>query len=294
MDQIIQVLATGLSQGGVYALVGLGFSLVNMATRVLNLSQGSYAMLGGLMFLTFVSIWELDFWVAFGLVLVIIAALGVLTERIVNLRTRPWRPVSIDMAVLSTLALVVVFEGASFLIWGADPQRGPAVQRGVFEFMGAIIVWQSVWMFGAAIVIAVALHLFLHKTWTGRAMRACSQNPLTGALLGINVRRVGTVAFVLSAMIGAVAGILVSPITWLEYQVGGYFMLKGILAYLLGGEEDVAGPVAGGIFLGLIENIFLLVPGTTGGLLKQVVPMAALIVILVWRPQGLFNMSKAR
>lgn len=294
MDQVIQVLATGLSQGGVYALVGLGFSLVNMATRVLNLAQGSYAMLGGLMFLTFVSIWQLPFWIAFALVLVIIAALGFLTERIVNLRTRPWSPVSIDMAVLSTLALVVVFEGASFLIWGADPQRGPVIHRGVFEFMGAIIVWQSVWMFVAAIGIALALHLFLHFTWMGRAMRACSQNPLTGALLGINVRRVGAVAFVLSAMIGAVAGILVSPITWLEYQVGGYFMLKGILAYLLGGEEDVAGPVAGGIFLGLIENIFLLVPGTTGGLLKQVVPMAALIVILVWRPQGLFSFSKAR
>lgn len=293
MDQVLQVLVAGLSQGAIYALVGLGFSLVNMATRVLNLAQGSYALLGGLLFLTLATSAKLPPILAFILVLVAIAAIGVATERIVNLRTRPWRPVSHDMAVLSTLALVVVFEGAAFLIWGPDPQRGPALQPGVFQLFGAVIVWQSVWMIVAAMVIALGLHIFLHRTWMGRAMRSCAQNPVTSALLGINVRRVGTVAFVLSAMIGAVAGIMVSPITWLDYQLGGFFMLKGILAYLIGGEEEVSGPLVGGLLLGLVENAFLLLPGTTGGLLKQVVPMACLILMLVLRPQGLLAARRA-
>ena len=153
MDQVLQVLFTGLSQGGVYALIGLGFSLVNMSSRVLNLAQGSYALFGGFIFLSLVTSWGLSPVVAIAVVLAATAVLGVATARIVNLRVRPWRPISIDMAVLSTLALVVVFEGGAFLIWGPDPQRGPPLQRGVFRLFGAIVVWQSLLMFVAAIVI---------------------------------------------------------------------------------------------------------------------------------------------
>jgi branched-chain amino acid transport system permease protein len=289
MDQLLQVALTGLSQGAIYALIGLGFSLVSMSTRILNLAQGSFALLGGFLFITLVSSWGLPPLVAALFVLLMMAALGVLTERLVSFRARPWQPVSLDVAVLTTLALVVVFEGAAFLIWGPDPLRGPSIQRGTFSFFGAVVVWQSVWMFAAMVVIALGLHFFLQFTWMGQAMRACAQNPLTSYLLGINVRRVGMVAFAISAMLGATAGMLVSPVTWLDYQIGGYFMLQGVLAYLAGGEEDVAGPVVGGIFLGLIENLMLLLPG--GGLLKQVVPMLLLIVILVWRPQGIIAKS---
>jgi branched-subunit amino acid ABC-type transport system permease component len=131
------------------------------------------------------------------------------------------------------------------------------------------------------------LQIFLKRTWIGRAMRACAENAMMSYLLGIDVRRIGAFAFALGAMIGATAGILVSPITWLDYQLGGYFMLNGILAYLIGGEEAVAGPLVGGLLLGVLQNAFLLVPGTAGGLLKQVVPMLLLIIMLVFRPQGL-------
>ena len=118
-------------------------------------------------------------------------------------------------------------------------------------------------------------------------MRACAESPTTAYLLGINVRFVGSLAFGLSASLGALAGLLVSPVTWIDYQMGGFFMLKGVLAYLTGGEEEVAGPLVGGMLLGLVENLLLLLPGMTGGLLKQVVPMAVLITILVVRPQGI-------
>lgn len=285
MDQVLQVLLTGLSQGGIYALVGLGFSLVSMSTRVLNLAQGSYALWGGFIFISLVSSLGLPPWAAVVIVIVLTAVLGIVTERVVNFRSRPWQPISLDVAVLSTLALVVVFEGAAFLVWGPDPQRGPSLQRGTFVLFGAVVIWQSVWMFAAMAVIATGLHFFLQRTWTGQAMRACAQNTFAAYLLGINVRTVGLVTFAISAMVGAVAGILISPVTWLDYQIGGYFMLQGVLAFLLGGEEEVAGPVVGGILLGIVENVLLLFP--SGGLLKQVVPMLLLIVILMWRPEGL-------
>jgi len=293
MDSVVQVLISGLSQGSIYALIGLGFSVAFMASRILNLAQGSYAVLGGFVFLTMVSSYRLPMPVAFVIALLVAAGLGIATERIVNLRTRPWKPVSLDMAILSTLALLVLFEGAAFLLWGSDPKRGPSIQNGVVSIFGALVSWQSIWTMASAAVIAIGLHVFLKKTWVGRAMRSCAQNAMMSHLLGINVRRIGAFAFALGATIGATAGILVSPITWLDYQLGGFFMLNGILAYLIGGEEDVAGPIVGGLLLGLVQNIFLLIPGATGGLLKQVVPMLILILMLVFRPQGLLQQRRA-
>ena len=287
MAEFTQVVVAGLSQGAIYALLGLGFSIVFLATRILNLAQGSFALWGGFIFLSMVAGAKIPLAISFVLVLVLSAALGVLTQLVVNLRSKPWRPISLDTAVLSTLALLVFFEGAAFMIWGPDPQRGPALENGVFSLFGAIVPWQLAWMIVGAVIIAAALQIFLRATWSGRAMRACAQNPMMSSLLGINVRRIGALAFSLGAMIGATAGILVSPITWLDYQLGGTFALNGILAYLIGGEDDVAGPVVGGFLLGIVQSALLLVPGTSGGLLEQVVPMLALIVMLVFRPQGL-------
>ncbi|MBV1903260.1 MAG: branched-chain amino acid ABC transporter permease, partial [Marinosulfonomonas sp.] len=99
--------------------------------------------------------------------------------------------------------------------------------------------------------------------------------------------------FALGAAIGATGGILASPITWIDYQMGSTFMLFGLLAALIGGENSVAGPMIGGLLLGLLENVFLLIPGLAGGLLKQVVPMLLLLAVLVVRPQGLLGKKAA-
>lgn len=287
MGGAVQILISGLSQGSIYALVGLGFSVAFMASRILNLAQGSYAVIGGFIFLTMVNGYRVPMPFAFLIVLAFSAAFGFATERIVNFRGKPWRRVSLDMAVLSTLALLVMFEGAAFLLWGSDPRRGPSIEPGVVRILGAVVSWQAIWTMVAVAAISLGLQIFLKRTWIGRAMRACAENVMMSYLLGIDVRRIGAFAFALGAMIGATAGILVSPITWLDYQLGGYFMLNGILAYLIGGEEAVAGPLVGGLLLGVLQNAFLLVPGTAGGLLKQVVPMLLLIIMLVFRPQGL-------
>jgi branched-chain amino acid transport system permease protein len=293
MEQITQVLASGLSQGCIYGLLGLGFSVAGMSTRILNLAQGAYSLVGGFVFLLLVNGLKLPLAAAVPLVLVFAAVLGVATERVVNLRAKPWHAVSHDTAVLATLALLVAAEGAVFLVWGSEPQRGPSIQPGVFTLFGAVVAWQFLWMVGVTLAIALAMHLFLSRTWTGRAMRACAQNAMMSHLLGISVRRLGALAFGIGAAIGAVAGVLSSPITWLDYQLGGFFMLYGLLAYLIGGEDEVAGPLVGGLLLGLVQNIVLLLPGMTGGLLKQVVPMAALLLMLVFRPQGLLPRRSA-
>lgn len=293
MEQVSQVLASSLSQGGVYALLGLGFSMAAMATRILNLAQGAYALLGGFLFLAVSERFKVHPALAIPLVLVAAGILGVLTEKVVNMRSRPWKAVPHDIAVLATLALLIAAEGLVFLVWGSDPVRGKPLQPGVFELFGAVIGWQFVWMFGTTIAIAIALHFFLTRTWTGRAMRACAQNTLMAHLLGIDVRKLSALTFALGGAIGAIAGILSSPITWLDPQLGGFFMLYGLLAYLIGGEDEVLGPLVGGMLLAFVQNIVLLLPGMTGGLLKQVLPMFALLLMLVFRPTGLLARRRA-
>jgi branched-chain amino acid transport system permease protein len=289
MGQFIQVLVAGLSQGSIYALLGLGFTIVSMSTRILNIAQGAYALIGGFLFATLAAKLKWPMLGAYALCIVGAALMGAVTERVINASSRPWKPVPHITAVLATLALLVIAEGAAFLIWGADPQLGKPVQAGAFRLMNAVIPWQYVWNIAALIAITAALDRFLTLTWTGRAMRANAENPLMSHLLGVNVRRLGTVSFVIGAAIGATAGILASPITWIDYQMGGTFMLFGLLAFLIGGENSIAGPMVGGLLLGLLENVFLLVPGVAGGLLKQVVPMLLLLLMLVVRPQGLLG-----
>jgi branched-subunit amino acid ABC-type transport system permease component len=293
VEQVAQILASSLSQGGVYALLGLGFSMAGMATRILNLAQGGYALLGGFLFLTLIERLHLPLALAVPLALVAAGLLGVLTEKIVNLRSRPWSPVSHDMAVLSTLALLVAAEGLASLLWGTDPVRGVPMQAGTFRLFGAVIGWQFLWMLATTVLVALGLHLLLSRTWIGRAMRACAQNTLMAHLLGINVRTLSALTFALGGVIGALGGILASPITWLDYQLGGFFMLYGLLAYLIGGEDEVLGPLVGGMLLAFVQNIVLLLPGITGGLLKQVLPMAALLLMLVFRPSGLLPRRRA-
>lgn len=289
MGQFTQVLVAGLSQGSIYALLGLGFCVVSMSTRILNIAQGAYALVGGFLFITLAAKLKLPLSAAFVLCIAAAGVMGLVTERVVNLSTKPWKPVEHTTAVLATLALLVIVEGAAFLIWGSDPVLGKPVQAGVFRIMGAVVPWQYVWNIVALVAITAALHVFLTRTWTGRAMRANAENPLMSYLLGINVRRLGTISFAIGAAIGAAAGILASPITWIDYQMGGTFMLFGLLAFLIGGEKSIAGPMVGGLLLGIVENVFLLIPGIAGGLLKQVVPMLALLVMLVVRPEGLLG-----
>lgn len=287
VDQLLQVVLSGFSQGGVYALIGLGFSLVMMSSRILNLANGAFVMYGGFIFISLTAATGVPLLILVPLVVALVVLMGFATERLLTLRASPWRQVSVESNVLLTLALLVVFEGAAFVVWGPDPRRSPPIQPGTVVISGAVILWQSIWMLLTAIIVSAAFYVFLHRTWMGLAMRACAQSVTTPYLLGIDRRSVGAMAFGLSAAVAALAGVLVSPITWIDYQAGGFFMLKGLLAYLIGGEEDVAGPLVGGVLLGMAETFLLLVPGMTGGLLKQVVPIVILLIILLVRPQGI-------
>jgi branched-chain amino acid transport system permease protein len=293
VEQFIQIIVTGLSQGAIYALIGLGFAIVMMATKCLNMSHGSYVLYGAFIFLTFTSALPIPPLAVVPLVIAVVVLIGILTERVLNVGTSPWRQASSHAVILRTLALMVVFEGIAFVVWGSDPRRTPAIHPGVVNVAGAVVVWQSVWMMVTALVLTIGFSLFLHRTWFGLAMRACAENAVTAWLLGVDRRAIGLLAFGIAAGIGSLSGILVSPVTWVDYTVAGFFLLKGLIVYLIGGEDNVAGSLAGGLLLGLTENLLLLVPGLAGGFLKVVVPLVVLIVVLLFRPQGLLTRRAA-
>jgi branched-chain amino acid transport system permease protein len=294
MDQLIQIVVTGVSQGAIYTLIGLGFAIVMMATKCLNMANGSYVLYGAFIFLTFSSALKIPPLAVVPMVLVVVMTIGVITDRILNVGSSPWRQVSSHLTILRTLALMVVFEGLAFVIWGPDPRRPPALAPGVLNVGGAILSWQSVWMMVAAVALTLGFSLFLHRTWLGLAMRASAENPVTGWLLGVDRRMIGLLAFAIAAGIGSLSGILISPVTWVDYSAAGFFLLKGLIVYLIGGEDNVAGSLVGGILLGLTENSLLLVPGMAGGFLKTVVPLIVLILVLLLRPQGLLAPRQAR
>ena len=176
MQALSQVVASGLSQGSIYALLGLGFSLVYLATGVLNIMQGGYAVIAA--YLVIVLAASIGTPAAFAVAIMFACIMGILTERIVNFSAKPWNPVPHITAVLVTLALLVAVEGAALLIWGADPRMGVAIQGGFVRLAGAIVPKQSFWNLGVALLATVALSLFLNRTWMGRLMRANHQNPL--------------------------------------------------------------------------------------------------------------------
>lgn len=287
MSQLIQVIVTGLGQGGIYVLIGFGFSIVMLACKILNLSHGSYVLYGAFIFLTWSSAVGVPPILLIPPIVAVVALAGLATERILDIGVSPWRQIPSYSMILRTLALLTIFEGIAFLLWGSDSHPTPPVQPGTVTLGGALIAWQLIWVFVVAVVLTGLFSLFLHRTWFGLAIRASAENPLTAYLLGIDRRVIGLVAFGIAAGVGALTGTLISPVTWVDYSAAGFFMLKGTLVYLIGGEEAVTGPLAGGLFLGLTENLLLLIPGGVGGFLKEVVPLAILIAVLMLRPQGL-------
>ncbi len=141
MEQLLQVIFSGVSQGGVYALIGMGFSLVMMSSKILNLAHGAFVLYGGFLFLSLAAALGAPPLLLVPVVLLLVMLLGLGTERVLNFRSSPWQQVSIDATVLLTLALLVVFEGIAFVAWGPDPRRGPPLHPGVLTVGGAVIVW---------------------------------------------------------------------------------------------------------------------------------------------------------
>ncbi|MEZ5779622.1 MAG: branched-chain amino acid ABC transporter permease [Paracoccaceae bacterium] len=283
MAELMQFLMSGVTVGAVYALVALGFTIIYNASDVVNFAQGEFVMLGG-MITVFADQAGLPLPLAALVAVASTAAIGVALNK---LAIEPARGAPVASLIIITIGASIFIRGAAQVGFDKQLHRFPSISGDdPIRVLGATILPQSLWVLAGALAVFVALWLFFTRTLMGKAMLATSNNRLAAKLVGINTDWVMTLSFALSAAIGALAGVLVTPITLTSYDVGIALALKGFAAAMLGGMGNPKGALVGGILLGLIEAM------TAGYISSQYKDAAAFVVILAVlfaMPQGLFG-----
>lgn len=283
MSELLQFLLSGVTVGAVYALVALGFTIIYNASDVVNFAQGEFVMLGGMITVAAYAAGA-PLPLAALVAILVTAALGVAMNK---LAIEPARGAPVVSLVIITIGASIFIRGAAQLIFGKQIHTYPAFSGDdPIRILGATILPQSLWVIAGSVAVFIGLWLFFTRTLLGRAVLATSNNRLAAQLVGINTTFVMTLSFALSAGIGALAGVLVTPITMTSYDVGLAFALKGFAAAMLGGMGNPKGALVGGFLLGLLEGL------TAGYISSQYKDAAAFIVILAvlfFLPQGLFG-----
>jgi branched-chain amino acid transport system permease protein len=286
---LAQTLVNGLSVGCIYGLIGIGFCVIYNASGIVNFAQGAFVMLGGMVTFALLTSFGMPMIVAGALATVAVAVLGVVIERLV---VRPlWdRNATMFVMILATLAAQIVIERATLIAVGDQPKSIPVfTDLPPIRIAGVAIGYQILWIIGTSLLLIALLALFFQKTLVGRAMRACSINREAAALQGIPVSRMLALSFALSAALGAIAGILVTPTQFTAFNVGTPFAIAGFISAIVGGFGRPFGAFLGGIALGLAQALAVFALGSG---LKNVAALAVLLVFLFFRPSGILGPAK--
>jgi branched-chain amino acid transport system permease protein len=283
METFLQFLFGGLTVGAVYAMVALGFTIIYNASDVINFAQGEFVMLGG-MCTVFFSLWGLPLPAA-GVAAVIVASLvGVGLNK---LAIEPARGANVVTLIIITIGASIFLRGLAQVVFDKQFHRLPSFSGDdPIDVLGATLTPQSLWVMGGAAVIVVALWYFFTRTTFGKSILATSNNRLAARLVGINVELVLVASFALSAGIGALAGILVTPITLTSFDAGTMLALKGFAAAILGGMGNPIGAVVGGLLVGAAEALGA---GYISSDYKDAVAFLIILGVLFVMPSGLFG-----
>ena len=283
MSEFLQFLFSGLTVGAVYALIALGFVIIYNASDVVNFAQGEFVMIGGMVTASLYST-GVPLLIAMIAALLVAALVGFLLNRFA---LEPARGASVVSLIIITIGASIFLRGLVSVLIDKQVHRYPAFSgEEPLQFMGAAILPQSLWVIGGAIIIFIALYLFFNRSLTGKSVLAVADNRLAARLMGINVRFVMTLSFALSAAAGAAAGILVTPITLVRYDIGVMLALKGFSAAMLGGMGNAQGALLGGFILGLIEAF---TAGYISSDYKDAMAFIVILLVLFVMPNGLFG-----
>ncbi|GLI32658.1 branched-chain amino acid ABC transporter permease [Desulforhabdus amnigena] len=284
-----QFFVSGVTTGSIYALIALGYCLIQNATGLVNFAQGDFVMLGAMMMVSLYHVAHLPMPLAF---LISVAAVGVIGVALEQGPIRHSRNRDILTLVMITVGASISFRGAGMMIWGKNAHIFPSLGgENPILFMNAAIMPQTLWILGISLVVLSLLYLFFHRTLLGKAVRAAADNPYGALLLGISVRRLVAFAFALAGSLGALAGILVTPITSMSYDAGLMLGLKGFAAAILGGYGSTVGAVVGGLLLGILESFGA---GLISSAYKDAIAFLILLAILFVKPAGLFGSARVK
>lgn len=287
-QQLSQYLLSGLATGAIYALIGLGFAIIYNSTGIINFAQGEFVMLGGMFGVYFYTVHQFPLVAALLLAVLCAAASGVAFER---LAIRPMRRATPLGLVIITIGGSILVRGIAMLVWGKDTHALPGFSGDEpIILSGATLLPQHLWIFALTVLLIIANKLFFQYTITGKALRACAVNQRAAGLVGIDVRRMVMFSFLLASGMGALAGIIVAPLTMTSYDVGIMLGLKGFCAAIIGGMSNGIGTVLGGLLLGVLEALGA---GLISSGYKDAVTFIILLLILFLRPQGLFSRGES-
>lgn len=290
MELLLNQVLVGISTGAIYACMALAIVMIYQAIDHINFAQGEMAM-----FSTFIAYqlmqWGLPYWWAFSLTLLIAFIGGVLIERILF---KPLGNASVLVQIAGFIALFEILNSVAGLTWDWTIKHFPT-PFGAGPFLGSrLISIHQVGMIGTTVVLLVALYGFFRFTQTGLAMRAAAALPESAKLVGINVGWMVALGWGMAATIGAIAGILVAPVVFLEPNMMGAILLYGFAAAVLGGLTSPLGAVIGGFLVGIFENLVgTYVPGV-GNELKLPIALALIVTVLIVKPGGLFGRPAVR
>jgi branched-chain amino acid transport system permease protein len=269
-------------------MVAIGFNIIYNSTGIINFAQGEFVMLGGLVMVFLTLSLKIPMLIGFFVAVAIVTLIGLLFER---LAIHPLKNPSVLVLIIITIGASIVFKGAAMLIWGKDTYALPHFSGETpIEIAGATLQPQTLWILGIICLAVLLLTLFFNLTIIGKAMRACAYNRRAASLMGINVKQMVLLSFGLSAALGAIAGIIVTPIAFMDYDRGSLLALKGFGVAVLGGLGNNVGAVVAGFIIGILEAMSA---GFISSHYKDAVALVVLLTLLFVKPTGLFGSTEA-
>lgn len=290
MGRFLDLTLAGLTSGAVYAAVALALVLIWRSTRIVNFAQGGMMMITTFLGYTVVSHGG-SYWLALAVAIAAGLVLGAVVERVL-IRPVAKRP-PLD-AVVVTFGLLVGLQGVAGMVFGGTPQSyPPAFSIAGFQAGGRQVLFSpnDLWIVGVVLAVMVVLAVVFRRTSAGLRMRATAFAPEVASLLGVRVGRMLTVGWALAAVVGAVAGVLIAPSTFVSPTAFDAVLVFGFTAAVIGGLDSPPGAVVGGVALGLVLSF---VSGYLGPDIVTLGALVVLIVVLMVRPHGLFGAGARR
>ena len=290
MTFFLQLVITGFAQGMVYALIAIGFVIILKCSEVFNIAQGHFVLIGGYLGWTFLVPLGLPAWAALLAAIAVAVIMGLLIER---LMLRPMVGQPVLAVVMMTIALSTVLGGLATLLWGAEYKAYHGLLPSITMTVGEISI-PSESLIGLIVsIICVALLMLLFRyTKIGLAMRATAEDLQVVQSMGIKATTVYAVSWIIASVVGVIGGILLGGVSGANMDLA-LIGLKAFAVVLLGGVNSIGGAIVAGIILGMLENVAAgyLDPILPGGGLAQVFPFFVMIIVLVFRPHGLFGLA---
>lgn len=286
----LQQLVNGLTVGGVYALIAVGYTMVYGVIELINFAHGEIYMFGAFITFHLITVYKVPFFVAALVAVATCAVIGILLDIVAY---RPLRNAPRLAALITAIGMSIFFQNVALIKWGAQIKSYPLEALPPFFSDVAVrigdvqVTWLQVFILATTLLLMVTLHTIIHRTKVGAAMRAIAQDKRAAALMGINVNRVISFTFALGSSLGAVAGILVGVFYNAIWPTMGYIAgIKAFAAAVLGGIGSVPGAMLGGVMLGVAE---VFGAGYLSSQYRDGIAYAVMILVIVFKPSGLLG-----